>query len=235
MSAPASPTPIRILIVDDHALIRAGLRMLIDSETGLKVVGEADCCSHAYILVMHEQPDIVLLDLDLNGPSGLTLIPMLVATTTARVIVLTGMRDQDLHCRAIQFGAHGVVQKAEAPRILLQAITDVHAGASWFGPALMARVANGVDPDSSNLSIDSDAAKIRSLTARERDVMELVCEGLTNHLIGMRLSISEATVRHHLTSIYGKLGVTSRLELALYCSRHGLARSETATAAHHDI
>jgi DNA-binding NarL/FixJ family response regulator len=215
---------VRILLVDDHAVVRAGLRMLIESRPGLAVVGEAATTSDAVATAGREQPDLILLDLDLGGDSGLDILPELFATAKqARVLLLTGVRDPEEHHRAIRLGAMGVVLKEKAAEDLLKAIEKVHAGEVWLDGALMARVLGRSlpgDPATTN----PEVAKIATLTEREREVIALICEGLQNKLIGERLFISETTVRHHLTSIFDKLGVTNRLELVIYAYRHGLAK-----------
>jgi two-component system, NarL family, nitrate/nitrite response regulator NarL len=214
---------IRVVLVDDHAVVRAGLRMLIESRPGLLVVGEAATTADALTVAGREQPDIILLDLDLGGDNGLTILPELFATAKqSRVLMLTGVRDPEEHQRAVRLGAMGVVLKEKAADDLLQAIEKVHAGEVWLDGALMARVLGRAAP--AEATIDPEAVKIASLTDREREVIALICEGLQNKLIGERLFISETTVRHHLTSIFDKLGVTNRLELVIYAYRHGLAK-----------
>jgi two-component system nitrate/nitrite response regulator NarL len=216
---------VRILLVDDHSVVRAGLRMLIESRPGLAVVGEAATTSDAVAAAGREQPDLILLDLDLGGDSGLDILPELFATAKqARVLLLTGVRDPEEHHRAIRLGAMGVVLKEKAAEDLLKAIEKVHAGEVWLDGALMARVLGRSLPGGDTAAINPEVAKISTLTEREREVIALICEGLQNKLIGERLFISETTVRHHLTSIFDKLGVTNRLELVIYAYRHGLAK-----------
>jgi len=216
---------VRILLVDDHAVVRAGLRMLIESRPGLAVVGEAATTSDAVAAAGREQPDLILLDLDLGGDSGLDILPELFATAKqARVLLLTGVRDPEEHHRAIRLGAMGVVLKEKAAEDLLKAIEKVHAGEVWLDGALMARVLGRSLPGGDTAATNPEAAKMTTLTEREREVIALICEGLQNKLIGERLFISETTVRHHLTSIFDKLGVTNRLELVIYAYRHGLAK-----------
>jgi DNA-binding NarL/FixJ family response regulator len=216
---------IRILLVDDHAVVRAGLRMLIESRPGLTVVGEAATTHDAVATAEREQPDLILLDLDLGGDNGLDILPELFATAKqARVLLLTGVRDPEEHHRAIRLGAMGVVLKEKAADDLLKAIEKVHAGEVWLDGALMARVLGRALVGGDQAATNPESAKITSLTEREREVIALICEGLQNKLIGERLFISETTVRHHLTSIFDKLGVTNRLELVIYAYRHGLAK-----------
>jgi DNA-binding NarL/FixJ family response regulator len=216
---------IRVLLVDDHAVVRAGLRMLIESQPGLSVVGEAAKRADALAIAAREHPNIILLDLDLGGDSGLDLLPDLLTTATqSRVILLTGMRDPQAHHRAVLLGAMGVVLKEQAAEVVVKAIEKVHAGEVWLDRSMTARVLAEMSRTRTAKETDPEAIKIASLTEREREVIPLIGEGLKNKQIGDRLCISEATVRHHLTSIFSKLGVSDRLELVIYVYRYGLAK-----------
>jgi DNA-binding NarL/FixJ family response regulator len=218
--------PIRILIVDDHAIVRAGLRMLIESHVGLQVVGQAATCRDALAIAAQEQPDIILLDLDLAGESGLALLPELPCVAPrARVIILTGGHNATVHQQAVHGGAMGVVLKDQAAEVLHKAILQVQAGGVWIDAALTARLLSGMTSRSGTPAPDPSAAKIATLTLREREVIALIAEGLTNKQIAQRLSISAATVNHHLSAVYGKLDVPSRLELAIYAYGHGLTKA----------
>jgi len=212
---------VRILLVDDHALVRAGLRILIESQPGLSVVGEADDAATALRLVAVERPDVILLDLDLKGHSGGDLIPDLRAgRPQAKILILTGLRDAEAHRRAIQLGAVGLVRKEVAAEVLVKAIEKVHAGEVWLDRALTASVLGALAPAGRVLPQDPEAARIAALSRRECEVVALIAEGLSNRLIAGRMGISETTVRHHLTSIFAKLGVTDRLELLVYAYRN---------------
>lgn len=221
----ANPLPIRVLLIDDHAVLRAGLRMLLESRPGLRVVGEAANRSDALAAATHEQPDIILLDLDLGGDSSLEFLPDLLATASAaRVLVLTGLRDPASHRRAVRLGARGVVPKEKAAEVLLQAIEKIHGGEIWLEPAMVAEVLGELAPRGIPTPQDPEATKIARLTARERELVTLVCEGLTNRQLARRLFRSEGTVRNSLSVIFEKLEVPDRLGLVLYASRHGLAK-----------
>jgi two-component system nitrate/nitrite response regulator NarL len=223
MATPAT-TLIRVLLVDDHAVVRAGLRMIIQSRTGMAIVGEAGNRDEALALAASERPDIILLDLDLGGDSGMTLITdMTAAASEARVIILTGVRDPEVHRQAVLLGAMGIVRKEKAAEVLISAIERVHAGEAWLDPSLMAGVLSDMTRSSKGRKSDPEAEKIATLTNREREVIALVGEGIKSKEIANRLFISETTVRHHLTSIFGKLGVADRVELLIYAYRHGLA------------
>ena len=216
--------PIRIMIVDDHRLIRDGLEMLITSSPGFSVAAKAGTCEESLKLAEREQPDIVLLDLDLGGESGLDLLPELLARAkNCRVLALTGMRDPDLHRSAMLLGAMGVVQKEKAYEVLLKAIEKVHEGEIWYDRLKMGSVLSEILRDGKESQSDPDALKIASLTPREREVITLISQGLKNKAIGKKLFISETTVRHHLTSTFAKLSISSRLELIIFAFSNGLA------------
>ena len=216
--------PLRVLLIDDHALVLAGLRMLIQSWAGLKVVGEASNRADALALATKEQPNIILLDLDLGRDNGLEFLPdLLSAAKEARIIVLTGVRDIEAHRRAISLGAMGVVPKEKAAEVLIKAFEKVHAGEVWLDRSMMASVLAEMSKAKETKKISPEAAKIATLTAREREVITLLGEGLKNKQIAERLFISDTTVRHHFTSIFSKLNVTDRFELLIYAYRHRLA------------
>jgi two-component system, NarL family, nitrate/nitrite response regulator NarL len=224
MSSPP-PQSVRVLIVDDHGIMRAGLRMLLESQPGITVVGEAATCAEALALATCAQPDVIVLDLDLGGENAIESIPMLLHTAPeTRVLVLTGVRDPEVHRQAIRQGAVGLVLKEKAVETLLEAIARVRAGEVWLEPTMIARVLGDLTRPQPSSQTSPEVAKIARLTEREREVITLVGEGLRNKHIAERLYISEATVRHHLTAIFAKLGVSDRFELAIYAYQHGLAK-----------
>ena len=213
--------PIRILIVDDHAVVRAGLRMLIDQNPAMKVIGLAGNRSEALVLAAREQPDLIVLDILLGDEDGLTILPELrEVAKDARVLVLTGLRGSENQRRAMLAGAMGIVLKEHAAEVLLKAINKVHQGEVWLDRSLMGSV---LDEMTQAPEADPQEAKIASLTDREREVIALIAEGLKNKQIGERLFISETTVTHHLSSIFSKLEVSDRLELVIYAFAHKLA------------
>ncbi len=222
---PSATSRIRVLIVDDHAVVRAGLRMLIESHPGLIVAGEAKNRYDALAVAAHEHPDIILLDLNLSGESGLDIIPELLAIANGtRILVLTGVRDLEAHQQAVRLGAMGVVLKDQPAEVMLKAIAKVHAGEVWIDRAMMASVLSDLSRGRAAPAADPEAAKLATLTEREREVTRLISKGLKNRQIAERLFISETTVRHHLTSIFSKLGVSDRLELVIYAYRYSLAK-----------
>ena len=220
-----SAKPIRITLIDDHEMIREGLQMLIESSPNLKLVGMAGNSCEAVASVEREQPDVIILDLVLDGESGLAIIPQLLEKAKrARVLVLTGVLDQEAHREALRLGARGLVLKDKAADVLLKAIDRVHAGEVWFDRSIMSSALSDALKQKVARQVEPEAAKIAELTEREHQVIALVCEGLKNKQIAERLFISDSTVRHHLTSIFSKLEISDRLELVIYAYKHGLAK-----------
>nr|PZN33456.1 MAG: DNA-binding response regulator [Chloroflexota bacterium] len=214
---------IRIVLVDDHVVMRAGVRMVLESHPGLLVVGEASNRAEALAVVASTAPDLVLLDLDLGEENGIDLIDELLVTVPGvQVLVLTGLRDPEIHRHVVRHGAMGLVLKDRAVETLIKAVETVFAGEVWFDGALLAAgLRERIRPGGAHPP-NPERAKIDSLTPREREVISLIGEGLRNREIAARLVISESTVRHHLTSIFGKLGVDDRTELLIYAYRHRL-------------
>jgi DNA-binding NarL/FixJ family response regulator len=207
---------IKILIADDHAIFRDGLRKLLDSDDELTVVGEA--CSGAECVKMlgNLKPDILLLDLRMPDKSGLAVLEEVnFGTVPTRVIVLTAAEDDHGVIRAMRLGARGVVLKQSATEVLLKSIHRVHAGEIWLDNRMTAEVINAF----------SVAERVPRggkplVTDREKEIVQLVVQGFRNKEIGEKLCISEQTVKNHLHNIFDKLGVSDRLELALYALHH---------------
>ena len=219
-------SPIRILLVDDHQIIREGLCDLIRSQPNMVVVGDAGDQATALELAQRTRPDIIVLDLDLGQESGLNLLPELIsAVPTVGVIVLTGMREVEKRDRAMELGAKGVVLKENGAVQLLQAIEKVHlTGDYWFEPGAARRLLYKKRADD-NREIDPETVKIATLTERERQIIALVGEGLENKEIAQRLrpAVAEPTVRNNLSIIYDKLSIKGgRLGLLVYAYKHGL-------------
>lgn len=216
---------IRVLLIYDDVVMRLGLRMLVENCRGLKVVGEATNPADALDITAREQPDIILLDSDLDSNNGLDLLPKLHASARqARVLVLTGERDDEVYLRAMRLGASGLVLKDQAAEVLSKAIEKIHAGEVWFDRLFVGSLIAELLRAAEDWRTSPEAARIGRLTEREREVIDLVGEGLKNKQIASRMSISETTVRHHLTSIFNKLGVSDRLELVIYAYHYGLAK-----------
>lgn len=200
--------------------------MLIEQNPSMKVIGLAGNRSEALALATSEQPNIIILDILLGDEDGLSFLPeLLKQANKARILVLTGLRSSEGHRRAILAGAKGVVLKEHAAEVLISAIDKIHQGELWLDRSMTATVLDEMRQAS---KVDPEQAKIASLTNREREVLELIAEGLKSKEIGTRLFISEHTVTHHLSSIFSKLEVSDRMELILYAFRHGLAKIPSA-------
>ena len=198
--------------------------MLIESRPGLTVVGEAANEQDALKAAL-DQPDIILLGLDLGAEESLAVLPeLLTRAKKARALILTDHRDPDLDQKAIRLGAMGLVYKEEPAEALTKVIERVHAGEVWLNGSTIARILASMRRAGDGECANPEDNKIATLTDREREVIALIAEGLRNRNIAERLFISSTTVRHHLTSIFGKLGVSDRLELLIYAYRNGLAR-----------
>jgi len=214
--------PITIMIIDDHVVIRSGLRMLIEHDQQMLVVAQAGNRAEALERATSSRPDVIILDLLLGDEDGLTFLPELCqATPNSRVLVLTGVQNPDAHRRAIRRGAMGIVLKEHAADQLLKAIKKVHEGEVWIERSMMGSM---IQEFNKPALVDPEVTKIESLTDREREVIALIGEGLKNKQVGERLFISETTVTHHLSSVFSKLEVSDRLELIIYAFRHGLAK-----------
>jgi len=206
--------PIRLLIVDDHSVVREGLRAFLRLQEGIEVVGEAASADEAVSVAAASSPDVVLLDLVMPEGDGIGAIRRLIECAPGvRVLVLTSFADDAQIFAAIAAGAAGYLLKDVDPQALADGIREVHAGR----PALHASVA-------ARLMRHSGSPRSRSddLTARERDVLRLVVEGLANKQIAQRLGIGEKTIKTHVSRVLAKLGVTDRTQAAVLAIREGL-------------
>jgi DNA-binding NarL/FixJ family response regulator len=214
--------PVTIMIIDDHVVIRSGLRMLIEHDQRMEVVAQAGNRTEALERAASSRPDVIILDLVLGEEDGLSFLPELCqASPNSRVLVLTGVQNADAHRRAIRRGALGIVLKEHAAEQLLKAIMKVYEGEVWIERSMMGSMIQELNKPT---QVDPEVTKIKSLTDREREVIALIGEGLKNKQVGERLFISETTVTHHLSSVFDKLDVSDRLELIIYAFRHGLAK-----------
>jgi DNA-binding NarL/FixJ family response regulator len=202
----------RVLLVDDHGLLRAGLRSRLEQESGIEVVGEADSAERAIVLARALQPDIVLLDLLLPRRSGFDAIPEISRVApAARVIIVSSQTAASSVRRALSAGAAGYVPKRASDHELAAAIRQVSSGSRYVDPELGA-----------TLVVDDVASALEDISDRERDVLQLLALGYTNQEIGKKLFISVRTVYTHRAHIMRKLGLGSRAELVLFALAHGL-------------
>jgi len=217
---------IRVLIVDDHAMVRQGLRTFLElQDTSLlpiEVTGEAANGIEAVELARRTQPDIVLLDLVMPGMDGIQATPQIIACSPhSRVIILTSFGEEDKVLPAIRAGAQGYLLKDIPPDELVHAVREAYLGKVQLHPEiarkLMSAVAAKDEPSASRPASRSGDG----LTEREQEVLCLIADGLNNREIAEKLVISEKTVKTHVSSILGKLGLADRTQAAIYALRHG--------------
>ena len=228
--------PIRVFIIDDHRSILWGLERLIESgKPAMQVVGTATNCADALRMIDEAAPNLILLDIGLGEENGVDEIPNLMARSRAKILVLTGIRDESLHDKAVLAGASGVVEKEAPAETILDAIRKVHEGQLWLDRVATGRIFLEMSRDNAAQSIDPERVKISSLTEREREIVTIAATqaGANARAIAEMLFISEHTLRNHLTSIYDKLQVANRLELFAYAHKHGLTKAPPAKASSH--
>ena len=210
---------IRILIADDHPLFREGVAQSLASEPGFTVVGQAGSGEEAFTLVGDLLPDVLLLDVTMPGDGGIvTAGKVATAWPVVRIMMLTVSEDQDTLMAALKAGARGYVLKGVTARDLTNAVRVVAGGDIYISPAL----AGGILFELTAAKQDDDP--LTTLTDRERDILSLVAEGLTNREIGENLHLAEKTIKHYMTNVLQKLHVRSRVEAALLAQKHGLAK-----------
>ena len=208
----------RILIADDHGVLRAGLRALLNAENGLEVVGEAADGNQALELARTLRPDVVVLDISMPGPDGIEVTRQLKdEMPDVRVLVLTVHEDDGLLRAAIRAGASGYIIKRAVEAELISAIHAACRGDLYVHPAMTRALLHDLQPE-----LMSDDALVEPLTPREVEVLRLVAAGYTNRQIAEELTISVRTVESHRASVMDKLGLHSRVELVRYAKKQGL-------------
>jgi NarL family two-component system response regulator LiaR len=211
-------TSIRVLIADDHAVVREGLRALIEAKPDMELIGEAEDGVQAVLLARSLKPDVILLDLMMPRMDGIQAISEIKRENpAARILVLTSFAGDDKVFPAIKAGALGYLLKDSSSQALIQAIRDIHRGESSLHPTIARKLVRELNQPSSGERAGS------TLTSREVEVLRRVAEGASNQEIAERLVISERTVCAHITSILEKLHLVNRTQAALYALREGLA------------
>jgi len=216
---------IGVLLVDDHQTMLWGLSRLIDGEQPrMRVVGTASCCEDAVATSDDLAPDVIVLDLDLDGRCAIDILPRLLSNEVSRVVVLTAEREQRTLDLAVLHGARGVMRKDAPAQQVLEAIERVYKGELCVDAQTMGRVFSQLTSVKKPPKADPEATRLASLTQKEREIVRIVVagSGASNKALAEKLFVTEHTLRNHLTSIYQKLGVTNRLELYIYAVKHQL-------------
>ncbi|KAF1688079.1 two-component system response regulator UvrY [Pseudoxanthomonas broegbernensis] len=206
---------IRVFLVDDHALVRTGLRMILSAETGIEVIGEAESGEEALPMVRRLKPDVILCDLHLPGISGLEVTERIVRSgLPGRVLIVSVLEDGPLPRRLLDVGAYGYVGKGGDARELLRAVRDVANGKRCLGSSIAQNMALA--------SVDGEGSPFDHLSTRELEVAMLLVQGLRQDTIARRLSLSAKTVNTHKSRLFEKLGVQDNIALARLATRYGL-------------
>ncbi len=221
-----SDEAIRVLIVDDHAVVREGLRTFLELQDGIEVAGEAGDGAQAIKLASELEPDVILMDLVMPGVDGVTAMRAVrKRSPRSRVIVLTSFLDDERLMPAIEAGADGYLLKDVEPSELARAIRTAQTGQAMIAPSVAGRLLRTLSRPRSASTVDADR-----LTRREREVLELIAAGRSNKRIAFELGIAEKTVKTHVGHVLAKLGVTDRTQAALIAVRSGLVSGDEGPA-----
>lgn len=219
---PLSGVMIRVLIADDHAVVRQGLRTFIDLQDDMEVVGEATNGAEAADLAVELQPDVVLLDLVMPQMDGVEATARIAAgSPNSRVLILTSFGEDDKLFPAIRAGAQGYLLKDIRPNELVQAVRETHQGRVQLHPDIARKLMSAVAATGAQ-GARTAAPLLSDLTEREREVLGFVAQGMSNRDIADRMIISEKTVKSHVSNILGKLGLGDRTQAAVWALKHGV-------------
>jgi NarL family two-component system response regulator LiaR len=221
--------PIRVLLVDDHAIVRDGIRSLLTTECDIQVVGEADNGADGVLMAGQLQPDVILMDLVMPRMGGIEATRRIMAGQPgAHILVLTSFDAEEKVFPAIKAGAMGYLLKDSDSADLVRAIHQVHRGESSLDPKIARKVLREMWSEPRPEAHTARDAAVGPLTEREVEVLKLVAQGLSNEEIAQRLVVAERTVRTHVSNILGKLHLANRTQATLYALREGLASLDEA-------
>ncbi|GAE89711.1 response regulator [Acetivibrio straminisolvens] len=211
---------IQVVIADDHAMVREGLKQILELEKDIVVVAQASNGEEAVKLTKEYQPDVILMDINMPGMNGLQAIEKMKAENlAAKIIVLTIHEDKEYLFKTLQMGAEGYVLKDADSTVLVEAIRSVNKGESYIQSNMTKELVN----EFNRVTVNEKGKKPENnLTPREREVLELIAEGLINKEIAKRLFISEKTVKNHVSNIFKKLNVSDRTQAAIYAFKHNI-------------
>ncbi len=217
---------INVVIIDDHPIVRAGMRAILDCTDDIRVVAEGGSGREALHLVSKIAPDVLVLDVGLPDENGIDVAARIRATnSTTAVLILTAHNDPQLVFNLLQNGAIGYVLKDEALETLANAVRAASSGKSWLSPSVASQVIqraiSHTEPPQENVQKETN---VDDLTPREYEILCLLAEGLDNSAIADRLTLTKRTVQNHISTIYGKIGLNSRTEAMLYALHHGMTR-----------
>jgi DNA-binding NarL/FixJ family response regulator len=223
-NAEQKPQTIRVVLADDHPIVRDGLRKLLMLEEDIEVVGEANDGREVVQVVQETRPDVLILDLRMPYMDGLaTLQALQQVDKKTKVIILTASEDKNEFVQAMKLGCSGIVLKQTAPELIVKSIRKVFGGEIWLDSHTTAAVMRQFASPGELMSGTATKGRERSpLSQREREIVGLVAQGYKNREMAEKMFISEQTVKNHLHNIFDKLGVSDRLELALYAIHKGL-------------
>lgn len=216
---------INIVIADDHMLLRQGIKNVLELEPDMRVVGEASDGEETMVMAQEKKPDIILLDMNMPKLNGLEVTKLLMLSPSrSKVIVLTINDDENYVLELIKAGASGYLLKDIESGMLVRAIRTVYGGEPFIYPELAKRLFGELGEQSDDVQNECDklqpSCKQQKLTFREIDVVELVCQGMSNQQIAQKLFLSEKTVKNHLTNIFRKLNVNDRTQTVLYAIKN---------------
>ena len=215
--------PISIMVVDDHEVVRSGLKAILETEEDLKVVGEAASASEAIQKVSHINPQVILMDVRMDGMNGIEACRLIKsAHPQVNVLILTSFGEEEAVMSAIMAGASGYLLKNVGRADLLKAIRAIAAGQNLLDPSVTKKVMERL----TKLAAKEKEQALEAISDREKEVLVLVAQGLTNKEIAQKLVISENTARNHVSRILDKLDLTHRSEAAVFAAQHGLLKED---------